>query len=206
MRLLTKAGFGLLLLFVSLAISPTAKADPFVIQTGGFELHNLGNNGTVANGLDALIGTASSSSHTLNGPGSFVATLNNPLTFIEGFTGTGSEGSFNFNFSQALSINGQTQMLDLVGRIDIGTFADSVHILSAAPLTFDFNTFSVAVTVLPADIFGPGDGVFCDILKAEFTVTNNCNPVPEPATLTLLGLGLAGGAAKLRRRRRLRRS
>src|SRR5437870_1252680 len=118
MRLLTKAGYALFLVFVSLAISPTAKADPFVIQTGGFELHNLGNNGTVANGLDALIGAASSSSHTLNGPGSFIATLNAPLTFIEGFTGTGSEGSYNFNFSQALTINGQTQMLDLVGSID----------------------------------------------------------------------------------------
>src|SRR6266852_4627782 len=101
MRLLTKASVGLAVLMVAAAMTPAAKADPFVIvQTSGFELHNLGNNGTVPNGLDSLIGAAAS--NNLNGTGSFIATLN-PLTFTEGFTGFGSQGSYAFNFSQPLT-------------------------------------------------------------------------------------------------------
>ena len=155
MRLLTKASIGLAVLIVAAAIAPATKADPLVIvQTSGFELHNLGNNGTVANGLDSLIGAAASTSQNLNGSGSFIATLN-PLTFTEGFTGFGSQGSYAFNFSQPLTVNGQTQMLDLAGIIDIGTSEDSVHILSGTPLTFNFNTFSVVVNIIPPTSLAP---------------------------------------------------
>ena len=191
-----------MVLFVSIAIVPNAKADPIVIQAGGFALHNLGNNGTGLPDLDTLVGAASSSSHNVSNPAKFIAAIN-PLSFITGFTGRGSGGSYAFSFSQALTINGQTQILNLLGQIDIGHSVDSIHILSSAPLTFNFNNFSLAVNVLPTDIAGPGHdgGVFCDVLKAEFTLTQNCNPVPEPATLSLLGLGIAGIAAKMRRRR-----
>lgn len=201
MRLLAKASLGLAVVLMSIAIAPSAKADPIVVRTGGFSLQNLGNNGTGVSGLDSLIGAAASSSHIINGTGSFIALLN-PLTFTTGFTGDGSGGSYLFNISQLLTINGQTQTLNLAGRIDISQFVDSIHILSTAPLTFTFNTFSVSMHVIPTDIIGIGEGVFRGDLKAHFVVTSECNPVPEPATLTLLGLGLAGAAAKIRRHRK----
>ncbi len=208
MRLLTKAGLGLAILLVSIAIAPAAKADPITIQSNNFNLQGLGNNGSVANGVDSLIGAAASSSHNVSGVRSFIAVLN-PLTFITGFTGIGSGGNHLFNFSQLVTINGQTQTLNIFGSINISATVDTVHILSSAPLTFNFTTFSVDVNVLPADIVGPGadGGIFSDALMAEFTVmTRDCNPVPEPATLSLLGLGLAGVAAKLRQRRKRLRS
>jgi hypothetical protein len=205
MRPLTRAIVVLAAVFTIAAASVATKADTLSIQSGGFLLHDLGNDGSVANGLDSLVGSAESNTQSFNGSGVFTVMLNR-LTFTEGFTGANSVGPHDFNFSQLLTINGQTQALDLVGRIDIGVLTDTVHILSSSPLTFHFGTFSVDVNILPTSIFGPGDGVYFDVLNAQLTVTKDCNPVPEPATLTLLGLGLAGTAAKLRRRRRQARA
>jgi len=179
------------------AASSAVKADPLTIQSGGFSLDNLGNDGSVPNGLDSLSGGAESNLHDFNGTGSFIVNLNQ-LAFMEGFTGIASPGLHDFVFTQAITINGQTQIMELLGRIDIGFTTDTIHILSSTPLTFNFDTFSVDVNVLPASIFGPGNVCYFDVLRAQLTVTNT----PEPATLTLLGLGLAGTAAKLRQRRK----
>ena len=207
MRFLTKMAFGLAALLVSLTIAPASKADSITINSGGFSLTGLGNNGGGVPGMDSLLGTAASANQTINGAGSFIALLN-PLTFTTAFTGHGSEGTYNFNFAQDVTINGVTQTLNIVGTIDIGTFVDTVHIISSDPLTFDFGTFSVDVNVLPTSIDGFGPGEFSDFLKAQFTITTETEPTatPEPATLSLLGLGLAGVAAKLRRRRQASQS
>lgn len=84
MRFLTKASVGLFVLVASIAFAPAIKADPIVIQTGGFSQNNLGNNGGGVAGFDILIGAAASISHNFNG--SFDAVLN-PLTFKTAFTG-----------------------------------------------------------------------------------------------------------------------
>src|SRR5262249_35017574 len=197
MRLFMKTSLALAVLMVAIA-APAVKGGPITVTSSGFSLSNLGNEGTGVPGLDRLAGTGNSMTHQINGSGSFVALLN-PLNFTTGFTGANSGGIHPFTFSQLLTINGQTQVMNLAGSIDIGHFVDTVHILAAEPLTFHFNTFSVVVNVIPTDIDGWGAGVFCGDLKARITV-KDCNPVPEPATLTLLGIGLAGVAARLRQR------
>ena len=199
MRLLRTPVLILAAVVLLTAVSADVKADSLSIQSGGFSLDNLGNDGSVPNGLDALVGSAESNTHEFNGSSVFTVNLNS-LEFIVGFTGMASHGSHEFNFSQAITLNGQTQIMELLGRIDIGFTGDTVHILSSTPLTFDFNSFTVDVNVLPMSMYGPNGSHF-DVLRAELSV-NSCDPVPEPATLTLLGLGLAGTVAKVRQRRK----
>ncbi len=194
-----------------LLVAPDAKADPLQIitQSGGFQLTGLGNNGngTPNNQFDVFIGDAHSESNSVDSSGGRFVALINPLTFIQDFTGVGSEGTYPLNFSQLLSVNGQTQTLNLIGSLTIGTFHDSISLLSNSRIIWQFNAFTVSATVLPVTIFGADNGAYHDFLCARFEVKPTCDTtVPEPATMVLLGTGLAGIAAKVRQRRKARTS
>jgi hypothetical protein len=198
--------------FVSLLlVAPVANAAPLQIitQSGGFQLTGLGNNGngTPNNQFDVFIGDAHTESNTVDSSGGSFVALINPLTFIQDFTGIGSEGTYGLNFSELLTVNGQTQTLNLIGSLTIGTFHDSISLLSNSRIIWQFNTFTVSANVLPVSIFGVDNGSYHDFLCARFEVKPNCDTtVPEPATMVLLGTGLAGIAAKVRQRRKVRTS
>ena len=182
-----KTGASLAILALMLMIAPAVNADPIRIDTSasGFQLLGMGNNGqgsTNAN-FDSIFGSAHSVSNMVESMGDSFTAVINPLLFIPGFTGFGSGGTYQYNFSQLLTVNGQTQTLNMLATLTVSAVTDSIRITGSAPLIFQFDTFSVAASVLPMTMHGTVNGEFHDFLCARFEVKPNCDTtVAEPAT------------------------
>lgn len=130
-------------------------------------------------------------SFTLNAASNTFNLVNNVATAVgfqtgffninySNFNGT----SWNFAFTELLTINGDTQAVSFAGNLLVTLSVDTLTFYAGPEYSFA----GASVYFQPMSISVPGRSAG----QTAFTMMADVTPTPEPATLALLGLGLAG--------------
>jgi hypothetical protein len=107
-------------------------------------------------------------------------------------------GSYTLQFELGGSTRGDTNTVDVA--VQVGAFAESFTLGSAAPLTLYSRTFDILADGSYTISFANQGGDNLGLILDDVSLVRNEGQVPVPATAALLGLGLLAGAARSRRR------